>query len=163
MADNKDNDNAVDAGRRGFLGLLPLGALAGMAATLSIAAARFLQPRAAATALAKWTMVGKIAELNGPEPIQRNVTVAQEVGWTIANTEQTVFVLPAQKHQVVSAICPHEGCPVEWDKEAKNFLCPCHDSRFSDSGVHLSGPSKGNMTPVASKIEDGVLQVQLNS
>src|SRR5205085_4446870 len=29
--------------------------------------------------------------------------------------------------QAWSAVCPHLGCAVAFDKSAKNYLCPCHD------------------------------------
>jgi menaquinol-cytochrome c reductase iron-sulfur subunit len=41
-----------------------------------------------------------------------------------------------------SAICPHLGCAVSYDAVQKNYLCPCHDSRFAISGAKLSGPSE---------------------
>ena len=33
-----------------------------------------------------------------------------------------------------SGECPHLGCAVNLDAEGKNFLCPCHTSRFDFSG-----------------------------
>jgi Rieske Fe-S protein len=41
-----------------------------------------------------------------------------------------------------SAICPHLGCAVSYDPAQKNYLCPCHDSRFALTGGKLSGPSE---------------------
>lgn len=41
-----------------------------------------------------------------------------------------------------SAICPHLGCAVSYDPSQKNYLCPCHDSRFAISGDKLTGPSE---------------------
>jgi menaquinol-cytochrome c reductase iron-sulfur subunit len=41
-----------------------------------------------------------------------------------------------------SAVCPHLGCAVSYDPTQKNYLCPCHDSRFALSGAKLSGPSE---------------------
>ena len=156
----------INQERRNFLALVPVGACAGIAAVLGRAAQLALQPPAttqAATqnALAKWTTVGKLTELNGAEPIQRNLQVERAVGWTAAAEDYTVFVLPQTEHQVVSAICPHEGCPVLWDAAAKTFLCPCHDSRFSAGGVHLSGPSRGDLVKLTSQVADGTLQVQI--
>src|ERR1044071_7044574 len=42
----------------------------------------------------------------------------------------------------LSAVCPHLGCAIGWDTSAGNFLCPCHDSRFSPEGEKLNGPSE---------------------
>lgn len=41
-----------------------------------------------------------------------------------------------------SAICPHLGCAVSYDAAQKNYLCPCHDSRFALTGSKLTGPSE---------------------
>ncbi|HEU0031804.1 MAG TPA: Rieske 2Fe-2S domain-containing protein [Kofleriaceae bacterium] len=41
-----------------------------------------------------------------------------------------------------SAVCPHLGCAVGYDAGQKNFLCPCHDSRFDLDGKRMTGPSK---------------------
>lgn len=156
----------VSTSRRHFLSIVPLGAFAGIFATVSAAATRFLQTSAASlhegkAAVAKWIAIAPIAELQGPDPIMRALPVEHEVGWAITTKQQVVYVLPKNDHKVVSAICPHEGCPVLWDNAEKNFLCPCHDSRFSDSGAHLTGPASGDLAPVKSKVEAGVLNVKL--
>jgi Rieske Fe-S protein len=41
-----------------------------------------------------------------------------------------------------SAVCPHLGCAVSYDAAQKNYLCPCHDSRFAITGAKLSGPAE---------------------
>lgn len=45
-----------------------------------------------------------------------------------------------------SAVCPHLGCIVNWNKDEKSFDCPCHGSRFTCHGVVINGPSKKNLT-----------------
>ncbi len=37
-------------------------------------------------------------------------------------------------------VCPHLGCRPKW--EGKQFLCPCHGSRFARDGSLLSGPAR---------------------
>jgi menaquinol-cytochrome c reductase iron-sulfur subunit len=59
----------------------------------------------------------------------------------------------------LSAICPHLGCAVGWDAGAGNFLCPCHDSRFSPEGTKLTGPSERGMDELPLQIVDGRLQL----
>lgn len=59
----------------------------------------------------------------------------------------------------LSAICPHLGCSIGWDAGAENFLCPCHDSRFSPAGDKITGPSKRGMDELPLAIRDGRLQL----
>lgn len=37
--------------------------------------------------------------------------------------------------------CPHLGCALKWNKQEHTWDCPCHGSRFSDSGKLLDGPA----------------------
>jgi menaquinol-cytochrome c reductase iron-sulfur subunit len=59
----------------------------------------------------------------------------------------------------LSAVCPHLGCAVGWDASAGNFLCPCHDSRFSPEGAKLTGPSERGLDELPLQIVDGRLQL----
>jgi menaquinol-cytochrome c reductase iron-sulfur subunit len=59
----------------------------------------------------------------------------------------------------LSAVCPHLGCAVGWDAGAGNFLCPCHDSRFSVAGDKLTGPSERGLDELPLKVVDGRLQL----
>lgn len=59
----------------------------------------------------------------------------------------------------LSAICPHLGCSIGWDTGAGNFLCPCHDSRFSPEGARLTGPSERGMDGLPLEVKDGRLQL----
>lgn len=40
-----------------------------------------------------------------------------------------------------STVCPHLGCAVDYDAEAKKFKCPCHRSAFGLDGTVEAGPS----------------------
>ena len=37
--------------------------------------------------------------------------------------------------------CPHAGCMANWSNDKKEFVCPCHGSRFSKDGKVLQGPA----------------------
>jgi Rieske Fe-S protein len=43
--------------------------------------------------------------------------------------------------QNLSLQCPHLGCTVHRDEEAKGFVCPCHGSRFDERGRRVAGPA----------------------
>lgn len=43
--------------------------------------------------------------------------------------------------KTLSPVCPHMGCEVEWNGNAKVWDCPCHGSRFAGDGKLLKGPA----------------------
>src|SRR5512139_235388 len=54
-----------------------------------------------------------------------------------------------------SAVCPHVGCVIGFDKAQNNYLCPCHDSRFALDGAKLSGPSERGLDQLPLQIVNG--------
>ncbi len=153
------SESEPDKGRRNFLLLIPLGIFAGVAGAILTTALRFLRPAAAAED-AKWLNVGAVAQLTGDRPLMRSVLAEHRAGWASTIEEHFVYVLPQQNNQVLSSICPHEGCNVTWRADINQFLCPCHDSFFGADGARLSGPSRRGLDPLPSREENGMLQIQ---
>ncbi len=54
--------------------------------------------------------------------------------------ESTVNLLSFSKKR-----CPHLGCALKWNKAEHSWDCPCHGSRFSESGILLENPANGNL------------------
>lgn len=158
--DSMTEKKRTNQSRRKFLRLLPVGIFAGMAGVMAAAAFRFLRPAAAAQREAKWLDVAPVSQLTGAKPIMRTILAERSAGWSLTLEEQQVFVLPAQNHQTLSSMCPHEGCNVVWRDETNNFFCPCHDSSFAPDGAQVSGPARRGLDPLPSREKDGVLQVQ---
>lgn len=141
--------------RRSFLLLVPLGIFA----SITGAAFKFLRPRISA-ATESWLDVAPLNEITGSQPITKKVVAEHIAGWAITTEEHNVFVLPARNNQVVSAVCPHEGCEVLWEQQRNQFSCPCHESYFAADGARLSGPSPRGLDPLPTRVQDGKLQVQ---
>jgi len=148
--------------RRSFLKILPLGVVAGVFASIGGAAFRFLRPRLAA-ASDRWLDVANVSELSGPQPITRKVVAEHIAGWAVTTEEHNVFVLPANGNQVLSAVCPHEGCEVAWQQNTNRFACPCHESYFAADGSRISGPARRALDTLPARVQDGKLQVQYTS
>ena len=41
--------------------------------------------------------------------------------------------------------CPHLGCALKWNKAEHSWDCPCHGSRFAESGRVLENPANGDL------------------
>jgi len=145
--------------RRSFLKLVPLGVLAGVFASVGGAAFRFLRPRLGAVSDA-WLDVAMLSELKGPQPIARKIAAENVAGWAVTTESHNVFVLPAKNNEVLSAICPHEGCEVSWDQGSSRFSCPCHESYFAADGSRISGPARRGLDSLPMRVQDGKVQVQ---
>jgi Rieske Fe-S protein len=158
----KSKDREYDKGRREFLFLLPLGIFAGVAATVAAAAFRYLRPTRSGYE-AEWNDVAPLAELKGDKPIMRSIVAEHQAGWASTLEEHFVYILPHKSNQVLSSICPHEGCNVAWRAEQSQFFCPCHDSYFNTDGERLSGPSRRGLDPLPAREKDGMLQVKYQS
>jgi Rieske Fe-S protein len=100
---------------------------------------------------AAWTKVSVIAPV-----VSDAWTTAHDVvlgaAWLRRSDEKKIDAL--------SAVCPHLGCAVGWDDTAKNFLCPCHNSRWNDQGqLAGQGPAKRGLDPLPIEVKDGRLRL----
>src|SRR5262249_56524564 len=61
-----------------------------------------------------------------------------------------------------SAICTHQGCPVNmWSKERNAMVCSCHASLFDpkNGAEVIDGPAPRPLAALGLKLKDGVVTV----
>ena len=151
--------------RRRIVFWIPAAVFASIAGTFVTAAFKFLRPRAFEVGVSggdagNWFAVAKVGELTGAEPQRREVFIEHRAGWSSTLRGQPVFVLPGGDRRVLSAVCPHEGCEVDWSGERREFLCPCHDSVFAADGARLSGPAQRGLDTLPTRVNGDALEIQ---
>jgi len=62
-------------------------------------------------------------------------------GTTFVPAHRLFVVRERNQFYVISAVCTHLGCTVEWKAEKKEFDCPCHGSKFQADGTRFAGPA----------------------
>jgi thiosulfate dehydrogenase [quinone] large subunit len=67
------------------------------------------------------------------------------------------WVVQLQPGQVTAldAICPHQGCTVNFVSPAVGFSCPCHGSRFDVQGKVVSGPASRDLAQIPVTVQQG--------
>lgn len=160
----RDTRDVIIINRRSFFGaLLAIGA-AGMGAFLAIPVLRYvLYPLYAKASGTEWSEVGEMSEFSGENsPIRKTISFARRDGWREVVSSQSVYITRSEKghFEVLSAICPHLGCSVSWQKGQSEFVCPCHGGRFAADGQHISGPPPRSMDRLPTRVKDGKLQVR---
>jgi menaquinol-cytochrome c reductase iron-sulfur subunit len=150
--------------RRSFLGALVALGSAFVGALLSVPLIRFaIFPLIRRTTDLKSPPVGSISEFSSlTEPAMRTIQIEQIDGWRKTVSEKIVYITKDQQNQlsVLTSICPHLGCTVPWNKEKKQFICPCHGGTFSADGSRVSGPSQRGMDTLETSVQDGQLLVR---
>jgi menaquinol-cytochrome c reductase iron-sulfur subunit len=110
-----------------------------------------------------WSDLGAVDDFAlAKTPAIHLVDIERHDGWERRTVQQPVYVLAGGGSQprVMSSICPHLGCTVQWRPESSHFVCPCHNGTYAADGSLVSGPPKRGMDELPSRVENGRLYVQ---
>jgi menaquinol-cytochrome c reductase iron-sulfur subunit len=110
-----------------------------------------------------WIPLGKVDQFPTGEPTLVTFTRTQVNGWEKTVLSYGVYVVKPSSGDlyVMSNVCTHLACRVNWRTDKKEFICPCHDGLFDIEGVVIGGPPPKPMSRYPTKIEDGTLYMQL--
>ena len=88
----------------------------------------------------------------GPEATSLRA-VKRGAGQILDLDGQTVaaYRSPQGKVTLLSPVCTHLGCRVDWNSAESTWDCPCHGSRFEPTGEVLAGPAESPLEPVKVK------------
>jgi menaquinol-cytochrome c reductase iron-sulfur subunit len=110
-----------------------------------------------------WSQLGPANQFESlTAPVSHLVTVAETDGWLESGTSKPVYVTKNNQGrlEVLSAVCPHLGCTVQWNGPKKEFICPCHGSVFAPDGTHIAGPAPRSMDSLPIRVQNGMLLVR---
>lgn len=105
--------------------------------------------------------VGFIGDLTGQDPQKFTVTFPQNA-WMVPDVEATVYVVRVgDGYKVLSNVCSHMQCPVRWNPDLSQFLCPCHGGLYDRTGLNVGGPPPKPLPEYVHRIDgSGVLYVE---
>jgi Rieske Fe-S protein len=96
------------------------------------------------------------------EEVPRRGVRKKELVYSVGGKERRsrVFIVAtAERFVVLSAVCSHLGCLVNYNKEKQEFICPCHGGRYDLTGKNIAGPPPAPLTTLPHRIEHGVVLV----
>jgi menaquinol-cytochrome c reductase iron-sulfur subunit len=147
--------------RRGFYlaAINMLGALIGAAVAIPAAAYLLIRPKSEQEG--GWSEVGGLDQLKIGKPEQILYTRKRVDGWRKITEKTSTWLVKTDQNTVVAfnPACTHLACPYHWDDGARQFVCPCHDSKFSIEGKVLAGPAPRPLDRYAAKVEDGKILI----
>jgi menaquinol-cytochrome c reductase iron-sulfur subunit len=107
---------------------------------------------------------GAITDFPPGEWRVRTVEVVREDGWETARVGRAVWVrrdgTGDEAFTVLSPLCPHLGCPINWSSAQSQFVCPCHGGTFNTNGQVIAGPPPRGMDNLNFDVRAGRLWVQ---
>lgn len=92
-------------------------------------------------------------------PTLFNFTRTKVNGWEKTVNSYGVYVLRGEGDQVkvLSNVCTHLSCRVNWKAEEQQYACPCHAAYFDIDGKVLEGPPPRPLDEFEAEIEEGNL------
>jgi Rieske Fe-S protein len=136
--------------RRGFFGLLTDLVLAAIGLLIAIPAVRFLWSPLRATGetgtAANFLDAGPLSDIKPGEWRLVTVEKTQKDSWKTNKVRHAVWVRRTgdgdKDITVLSSICPHLGCPINWHPDEKCIFCRCHGGVFNAQGQVKSGGTR---------------------
>jgi Rieske Fe-S protein len=154
--------------RRGFLGLLTVLVLGAIGLLVLIPAVRFLwfplRTKEEEGADGVFLDAGPLADMKPGEWRLVTVEKTYQDAWKKSKVRHAIWVRRQgqgeQDITVLSSICPHLGCPINWHPNQAQFICPCHGGIFDDEGKQVSGPPPRAMDSLEFQVRAGRLYVR---
>ncbi|MBV8550353.1 MAG: ubiquinol-cytochrome c reductase iron-sulfur subunit [Acidobacteriaceae bacterium] len=136
-------------GIRAFWGLIT--------AALGVPAAHYLLSTPKSRVADEWAGIGDAAMLPAGRPVEVVFHRNGADAWKKTEEKLTAWVTRGLDSKVLAfgPRCTHLGCAHHWDDTQRQFVCPCHNSRFSIAGDVVAGPASRPLDRYQVKLESG--------
>lgn len=110
-----------------------------------------------------WISLGPLENYPIGVPTLFSFTRSKINGWEKTVNSYGVFVLRDSETNatVLSNVCTHLGCRVNWVEADQEYFCPCHNAAFYIDGKVKDGPPPRPMDRYETKVEEGNLFIHL--
>ncbi len=108
-----------------------------------------------------WIPAGPLTNFPVGVPTLFNFNRTKVNGWEKTVNSYGVYVIQNQDGSIValSNKCTHLSCRVNWKFDTSEYVCPCHDAKFSIDGGIISGPQPRPLDKYETKIENNNLLI----
>ncbi|HVO41758.1 MAG TPA: Rieske 2Fe-2S domain-containing protein [Aggregatilineales bacterium] len=137
--------------RRHFIGVAWAASLVALFGQAGLAFVQYIKPRASTTGFGAKITAGKAKEFK-----LGTVSYVQSGHFFISR-------LPDGGMLAIWQRCTHLGCAVPWNKDEKQFHCPCHSSLYNMKGEVIGGPAPRPLDLFPIQIVDGNVVVDTGS
>ncbi len=153
--------------RRDFLKTLGIGGLGiGVAAVTVVPAMRYLgYPLSHATVSNGdgFVNVGKSDAFKPDQPVKVDIYADKRDAWNriLQVKIGSAWVIREEgRLRAFSSVCPHLGCAYDYEPDAKEFKCPCHDAVYTLEGRVAGGPAPRPLDDLEVEEKDGTVSVR---
>ncbi|MCA2001488.1 MAG: ubiquinol-cytochrome c reductase iron-sulfur subunit [Chloroflexi bacterium] len=91
-----------------------------------------------------WVSIGKFEDMQVGVPYPFSFTRVQVNGWERTSNSFGGYAIRKSDNPndllILNSRCTHLSCAVNWNAEAQEYICPCHDAAFDIEGKVLGGP-----------------------
>lgn len=109
-----------------------------------------------------------VARLNDVLALAPNTPAGYELryrvqeGWLERVTERLIYLVRLENNEILalSNICTHLGCPVRWQEQREEFLCPCHGGLYDVYGAVAGGPPPRDLPRFETRVDGGMVYVK---
>jgi len=159
-ADHLDPEEVADETRRAFVVGVAVGATV-VGAVAAVPIIRLLSsPLERSGGGEQWVSLGP-ADQFGDERREVIYSFPHKDGWYTANqTKRVVVGKDGADYVVLSTVCTHLGCGVNWLAAEKKFFCPCHNGEFNADGSVKAGPPRKPLVRLEARVRNGQLEVK---